>query len=130
MVDLEHLDKNPVITIELDGKEILSEVIDTGRYELEAPMPAVNEKTQSSYRILADGKLLYKGKVERNNQPIQTPAHYVDTRIGTAHSRWTIAPGPWMPFSMVKISPDNQNKGWQASYTTTFQSQSLSRINN
>lgn len=122
LVDLEHLDKNPVITIELDGKEILSEAIDTGRYELEAPMPVVKEKTRSSYRILSDGKLLQKGKIERNSQPLQTPAHYVDTRIGTAHSRWMIAPGPWMPFSMVKISPDNQNKGWQAGYQPTFES--------
>ncbi|HYH57084.1 MAG TPA: glycoside hydrolase domain-containing protein, partial [Anseongella sp.] len=42
--------------------------------------------------------------------------------IGTAHSRWMIAPGPWMPFSMVKLSPDNQNGGWQAGYDPTFES--------
>jgi predicted alpha-1,2-mannosidase len=33
-----------------------------------------------------------------------------------------IAPGPWMPFSMVKMSPDNQNSGWQAGYEPTFES--------
>jgi predicted alpha-1,2-mannosidase len=33
-----------------------------------------------------------------------------------------IAPGPWMPFSMVKLSPDNQNDGWQAGYEPTFES--------
>ncbi len=33
-----------------------------------------------------------------------------------------IAPGPWMPFSMVKLSPDNQNNGWQAGYDPTFES--------
>src|SRR5690606_963260 len=38
------------------------------------------------------------------------------------HSRWMIAPGPWMPFSMVKLSPDNQNGGWQAGYDPTFES--------
>ena len=122
LVDLEHLDKNPLITVELDGEKIFSEAVDTGRYQLEAPMPAVKEKTNSSYRILADGKLVQKGKIERNRQPLQTPANYVDTRIGTAHSRWMIAPGPWMPFSMVKISPDNQNKGWQSGYQPTFES--------
>jgi putative alpha-1,2-mannosidase len=36
--------------------------------------------------------------------------------MGSAHSRWMIAPGPWMPFSMVKLSPNNQNAGWQAGY--------------
>lgn len=41
--------------------------------------------------------------------------------MGTAHSRWMIAPGPWMPFSMVKLSPDNQNKGWQSGYQPTFE---------
>src|SRR5690606_18158813 len=42
--------------------------------------------------------------------------------MGTAHSRWMIAPGPWMPFSMVKLSPDNQNSGWQAGYDPTIES--------
>ena len=41
--------------------------------------------------------------------------------MGTAHPRWMIAPGPWMPFSMVKLSPDNQNMGWQAGYQPTFE---------
>jgi hypothetical protein len=50
-----------------------------------------------------------------------TPADYVDTRMGSAHSRWMIAPGPWMPFSMVKLSPDNQNRGWQAGYQPTLE---------
>ncbi len=122
LVDIEHLEKNPVITVELDGEKIFSETIDTARYQLEAPMPAVKSNTMSTYRILSDGKLIQKGEVIRTQQPLQTPAHYVDTRIGTAHSRWMIAPGPWMPFSMVKISPDNQNKGWQAGYQPTFES--------
>ncbi|MBQ6186574.1 MAG: GH92 family glycosyl hydrolase [Prevotella sp.] len=51
----------------------------------------------------------------------RTPADYVDTRMGSAHSRWMIAPGPWMPFSMVKLSPDNQNRGWQAGYQPTLE---------
>src|SRR5210317_1296574 len=42
--------------------------------------------------------------------------------MGAAHSRWMIAPGPWMPFSMVKLSPDNQDKGWQAGYDPIFES--------
>ncbi len=42
--------------------------------------------------------------------------------MGTAHSRWMIAPGPWMPFSMVKLSPDNQNSGWQSGYDPIIES--------
>ena len=67
-------------------------------------------------------KLLQKGTVTRSKRKLHTPADYVDTRIGTAHSRWMIAPGPWMPFSMVKLSPDNQNSGWQAGYEPSFES--------
>ena len=51
-----------------------------------------------------------------------SPTDYVDTSIGTGHSRWMIAPGPWMPFSMVKLSPDNQNQGWQAGYQPSIES--------
>lgn len=122
LVELEHLAKNPTLTVELDGETILATKIDSGYYQLEAPMPANPPGTSSKYRILSDGKVLQKGVVQRSPQPLQTPAGYVDTRIGTAHSRWMIAPGPWMPFSMVKLSPDNQNKGWQAGYQPTFES--------
>ncbi|WP_129698814.1 GH92 family glycosyl hydrolase [Parabacteroides goldsteinii] len=122
LVDVEHLEGQPALAVELDGKEIFSTVLDTARYCLEVPMPAVASSQISTFEVRADGKLLQKGKVERKPQPLQTFARYVDTRIGTAHSRWMIAPGPWMPFGMVKLSPDNQNAGWQAGYQPTFES--------
>ena len=68
------------------------------------------------YQVLVNNELIEEGIVLRSPQALQTLADYVDTKIGTAHSRWMIAPGPWMPFSMVKLSPDNQNMGWQAGY--------------
>jgi len=61
------------------------------------------------------------GKIIRKPGDEITFADYVDTKIGSAHSRWMIAPGPWMPFSMVKLSPDNQNEGWQAGYDPIFE---------
>ena len=76
----------------------------------------------SNYKVLADGKVVRSGIVVRAPQKLQTLASYVDTRMGTAHSRWMIAPGPWMPFSMVKMSPDNQRAGWQAGYDPSFES--------
>ena len=80
----------------------------TARYVFEVPMPAVKKSRKSEYQVFVDGQLLEKGIIIRSPQKIQTFADYVDTKIGTAHSRWMIAPGPWMPFSMVKLSPDNQ----------------------
>lgn len=122
LVDVEHLEGQPMLSVMLDGKEILSTRLDTARYCLEAPMPSVTEEVTSYYEVRADGKMIQQGEVQRRKQPLQTLAHYVDTRIGTAHSRWMIAPGPWMPFGMVKLSPDNQNAGWQAGYQPTFES--------
>lgn len=121
LVDVEHLQGNPKLTVKLDDKMIFESAVDTARYVFEAPMPAVTKRCRSRYEVYADGKMLQQGTVERAPQRLQTLADYVDTRIGTAHSRWMIAPGPWMPFSMVKLSPDNQNMGWQSGYQPTFE---------
>jgi predicted alpha-1,2-mannosidase len=121
LVDIEHLSGKPKLNILLDGIDIFSETIETGRYIFEAPMPAVETSTKSKYEIRIDGNILQSGIIERNPQKVITPADYADTKMGTAHSRWMIAPGPWMPFSMVKLSPDNQNGGWQAGYDPIFE---------
>lgn len=122
LVDAETLKPGTQLSIRLDGKDIFTATMDTARYVFEAPMPAVSKKQKSQYIILADGMEIDRGTIWRSPQPQQTKADYVDTRIGTAHSRWMIAPGPWMPFGMVKLSPDNQNTCWQAGYQPTFES--------
>src|SRR5690606_7656815 len=121
LVDVEHLKQRPELKVLLDGKQIFAAQLDTGRYIYEALMPAVSKSKNSKYKVVVDGKVEQEGVVLRNKQKQQTLAGYVDTKIGTAHSRWMIAPGPWMPFSMVKLSPDNQNMGWQAGYQPTFE---------
>jgi predicted alpha-1,2-mannosidase len=122
LVSARHLKGLPNISVELDSKIIFNTTVEKGNYDLEALMPAVTSPRKSRYKILEDGKVIEEGVVNRSKQRLQTPADYVDTRIGTAHSRWMIAPGPWMPFSMVKMSPDNQNSGWQAGYQPTYES--------
>lgn len=122
LVDVEHLKGQPRLRVLLDDQEIFTHAVDTARYQFEAPMPAVSKETQSHYAIWIDDEKVEEGQVLRSPQKEATPADYVDTRIGTAHSRWMIAPGPWMPFSMVKISPDNQNKGWQSGYQPSLES--------
>ncbi len=122
LVDIQHLNGLPELMVVLDDEEIFAATIETGRYIFEVPMPAVKTSVESKYEIWVDGTKLESGKVIRQPKGVITPAGYVDTKIGTAHSRWMIAPGPWMPFSMVKMSPDNQNDGWQAGYEPTFES--------
>lgn len=122
LVDLEHLSGTAELQVKLEGKEIFSAKPEVKRYSYEAPMPAVDSREESKYEILLDGKRIQSGTIVRSPQKTITPAEYVDTKMGTAHSRWMIAPGPWMPFSMVKMSPDNQNDSWQAGYEPTFES--------
>lgn len=122
LVDVEHLTGTPKISVKVDGKTLLEQNIDSARYQLEVPMPAVASSKTSKYEVYSDGRLLQSGIVQRSAQKLITPAEYGDTRIGTAHSRWMIAPGPWMPFSMVKLSPDNQNQGWSAGYDPIYES--------
>lgn len=122
LLDLVHLEGKPSLTVKLDGKKILEQRIESDAYLLEAPMPPVKAEKTSTYEVLADGEMLRQGKVKRSARDLVKPAGYVNTMPGTAHSRWMIAPGPWMPFSMVKLSPDNQNGGWQAGYDPTFES--------
>ena len=123
LVDVEHLKNNPELKVKLDNTTILETTLEKGRSVLEAPMPAVTKAgVKSNYSIEVDGKVVEEGTVIRGPQPKVTAADYVDTNLGTAHSRWMIAPGPWMPFGMVKLSPDNQNAGWQAGYQPSLES--------
>lgn len=122
LVDTKYLDGAPHLEVRIDHKTIFKQAADKTNAVLECPMPAVAAAVTSRYEILEDGKLIETGTVKRAPQKMQTPADYIDTRIGSAHSRWMIAPGPWMPFSMVKMSPDNQNAGWQGGYDPIFES--------
>lgn len=122
LVDVEQLEGNPTLSVWLDNQEIFSTKLDTARFVFEAPMSSVKKVRESNYEVRVDGNVVSQGRVIRTPQRLQTVADYVDTRIGTAHSRWMIAPGPWMPFGLVKLSPDNQNAGWQAGYQPTFES--------
>lgn len=122
LLDVSHLRGKPEVIVKLDDKLIFSEKLDTSRYEFEVPMPAVAKPTTSRYEIFVNGHSVRKGRVTRSPFKRSTPADYVNTKLGSAHSRWMIAPGPWMPFSMVKLSPDNQNSGWTGGYDPTFES--------
>lgn len=122
LLELNHLEGSPNLKVKLDGKKIFEKIIEHGKQYLEVPMSAVNSPKMSRYKVFVDGKAIDKDVIERKPQKLKRHVDYVDTKIGTGHSRWMIAPGPWMPFGMVKISPDNQNEGWQAGYQPTFES--------
>ena len=51
----------------------------------------------------------------------KAPVDYVDLLLGTSSSRWMLYPGPSTPFSLVKLSPDNQRHCWKAGYEYTIE---------
>ncbi|MDT3402353.1 GH92 family glycosyl hydrolase [Mucilaginibacter terrae] len=122
LVDVQHLTGKPKLTVKLDGKQLFAQQLDSARYQFEVLMPAVSSAKTSKYEILKNGVVIQTGSVQRSPKALFTYADYANTTMGTGHSRWMIAPGPWMPFSMVKISPDNQNSGWSAGYDPIHES--------
>lgn len=121
LVDVQHLEGISELSVQLDDKEIYEATIRQGNYVFEVPLPREGALITSNYSIFINGNRIAFGKVKRVSKPGVSPADYVNTKLGTAHSRWMIAPGPWMPFGMVKISPDNQNAAWQGGYQPTFE---------
>jgi predicted alpha-1,2-mannosidase len=119
LVDVQQFDRNATLTVSADDVPCLTPTVEPGRTILEAPLPAVaatGKAGTATIRVRAGNELLYSGSVTRSTVPEASPADYVDVFMGTAHSRWMIAPGPWMPFGMVKLSPDNEDQHWLAGY--------------
>ena len=58
LVDIEHLSGHPLLEVKVDGKKILEQRLEKGRYILEAPMPVVKSPKTSHYIISADGAIL------------------------------------------------------------------------
>ncbi len=104
------------LNVKIGGGKTRNVTLEAGLQTLEIPAPASRAGEMTPIRFSADGELLYETSLALAASPPATPADYVDVFLGTEHSRWMIAPGPWMPFSMVKISPDNQPQSWCAGY--------------
>jgi len=116
LVDLTQLDRSAELTFRIKGVGKTTKTVEPGRSILEVDMPVVDKPTAMSVTVRSGGKTLLRTKVTRDKVPVVTPADYVDPFTGTADSRWMLTPGPWMPLSMVKISPINEDWKWKAGY--------------
>jgi predicted alpha-1,2-mannosidase len=105
-------DSPGTLGIQIGNGQIQKLALQPGLQILEIPAPASKAGETTLIRFSADGRLLYETRLALAASPPVTPADYVDVFMGTEHSRWMLAPGPWMPFGMLKISPDNQPQGW------------------
>lgn len=66
--------------------------------------------------ILSLSIIFITGLFAQDLKSRKSPVKYVDPLMGTTFARWMLFPGVTMPFGMVKLSPDNQRKGWKAGY--------------
>jgi predicted alpha-1,2-mannosidase len=115
-VEVFHAGAPEKLKVEIARHKAVELEVEPGVQVLEVPAPASTDGQPTSIRLSADGKLLNETLLLLAASPPATPADYVNIFAGTAHSRWMIAPGPWMPFGMVKLAPDNQTQGWCAGY--------------
>ena len=109
------------LEVQLGDGKTRDEPLQPGLQAVEIPAPASKNNATTHIRLSADGQLLCETDLELQASPPVMPADYVSQFMGTAHSRWMIAPGPWMPFSMVKISPDNQPQCQFGGYEYTYE---------
>lgn len=115
LVNLRHKGKSMRLKFTVDDM-IFWKRVEEGHTILEVNLPAVSETTVSSVKIERGGKILYEGTIVREPKRTGRLVDYVDQYMGTSGSRWMIAPGPWTPMGMVKISPDNSDSRWKAGY--------------
>lgn len=98
------------------GKKCLVRRCEKGHTVFELNIPAVRKNTLLPVRVETEGKIVGQTRIGCFPAPEVTPADYVDQFAGSSGSRWMIGPGPWMPFGMVKIMPDNEDQRWKAGY--------------
>lgn len=109
------------LKIEVDG--IVSDrKVEQGRSVLEIPLPATDVSLSRNVRVWEGKRLLAEKVLEQHPSQELTPADYVNQFAGSSGSRWMIGPGPWMPFGMVKIMPDNEDFHWKAGYEYNIES--------
>src|SRR6056297_2988282 len=70
LIETEHLEGTPLLSVELDGELIFEDTVEMGQYDFEALMPAVYQPVTSEVTILADGQVLETGTVERSPQKL------------------------------------------------------------
>lgn len=114
-------EKPGALSVQIENDPAHEWPLEPGLQVLEIPASNAGKNKKTTVRLSAQGRLLEQTTLTLTENPKVTPADYVDVFRGMAHSRWMIAPGPWMPFGMVKISPDNQNQGWVGGYEYTHE---------
>ena len=92
-----------------------------GVSEIEFRLPPVKAPTAVTVELKREGKTIETRRLTQKPAAERQPVDFVDCLLGTSTSRWMLYPGPSTPFSMVKLSPDNQERCWKAGYEYTIE---------
>lgn len=104
------------LTLRASGVEPMKLDLKPGVSTVELRLPPAKAPTVRTVALTSGDKTLDTLKVLQKPARERELLDYVDPMLGTSSSRWMLYPGPSMPFSMVKLSPDNQQKRWKAGY--------------
>lgn len=96
--------------------EIIYKSIESGKHIYELFTGEVKGNKNISVKVYSANDIVWSGKLKKAKKKIRETIDYVDIFSGTSGSRWMIGPGPWMPMSMVKLMPDNEDLHWKAGY--------------
>ncbi len=116
LVDVTQYETTGSLTVTVHGLPAQTKQLELGRSILEFEMPVVEINTATPVCVQTGTQILLETNVTRGRVDALVLSDYVDPFIGTADSRWMLTPGPWMPLSMVKISPINQDWQWKGGY--------------
>ncbi len=114
-VSLTQIGKEPHKRLKTTASPV-EKIITTGTARYTFLLPPVKEKKQAHVMLLQGKKIVWNWPIQRTPAHEREPVDWVDPLLGTSTSRWMLYPGPSMPFSMVKLSPDNQERCWKAGY--------------
>jgi len=103
-------------TLHVTGQPVQELKLKPGRQSVEVSLPPTQRIETLIVEIKNKGVASATQQVTRGRAKLREPADWVDPFLGTATSRWMLYPGVSTPFSLVKLSPDNQRQQWKAGY--------------
>jgi len=119
-VTVVHVGEKSELTLRAGGERTIFSA-SPGLNTAEILLPPASSRTEVTVEILRGDRVLDRARAAREPAREREPVDYVDCLLGTSTSRWMLYPGPSMPFSMVKLSPDNQRHSWKAGYEYTIE---------
>lgn len=95
--------------------------LEPGKQTIEVILAPTKKTKTIAVEIKEGSRTIAKDTAVQMQTKERQPADWVDPLLGTATSRWMLYPGPSTPFSLVKLSPDNQRQQWKAGYEYTIE---------